>query len=61
MVHWAYQNVPGRDYGRMSLMKHGMRADGSKATRALGLSYTPIRDVVEEAVTRLKRGENRNA
>ena len=35
---------------QMRLMKQGFEVDGSKATRELGLSYTPIRTVLEEAV-----------
>lgn len=35
---------------QMRLMKQGFEADGSKATRELGLTYTPIRVALEEAV-----------
>jgi len=35
---------------QMRLMKQGSRVDGSNATRELGLSYTPIRTALEEAV-----------
>jgi dihydroflavonol-4-reductase len=31
-------------------MKRGVRADGSKAERELGIKYTPIRNAVEEAI-----------
>jgi hypothetical protein len=31
-------------------MKQGLEVDGSKATRELGLRYTPIRTALEEAV-----------
>jgi dihydroflavonol-4-reductase len=31
-------------------MKEGVRADGSKAERELGITYTPIRQAVEEAI-----------
>ena len=35
---------------QIRLMKQGFEADGSKATRELGLEYTPIRAAFEEAV-----------
>lgn len=35
---------------QMRLMKEGLRVDGSKAERALGLTYTPIRSALEEIV-----------
>jgi len=35
---------------QMRLMKNGLRVDGSKAHRDLGLAYTPIRSVLEEVV-----------
>lgn len=35
---------------QMRLMKQGFQVDGSKATRELGLNYTPIRTALEEAV-----------
>ena len=31
-------------------MKEGVRADGSKAERELGVEYTPIRDAIKEAI-----------
>ena len=31
-------------------MKEGVQADGSKAERELGISYTPIRVALEEAI-----------
>lgn len=34
---------------QIRLMKQGFQVDGSKATRELGLSYTPIRTALEEA------------
>jgi len=34
-------------------LREGLRFDGSKAERELGLSYTPIADAVREAATRL--------
>ena len=38
---------------QMSLMKNGLKADGSKANRDLGISYTPVRLALEETVKRL--------
>jgi dihydroflavonol-4-reductase len=35
---------------QLSLMKQGLRADGSKAVTELGLTYTPIRTAIEEAI-----------
>lgn len=35
---------------QMRLMKQGFEVDGSKATRELGVVYTPIRTALEEAV-----------
>ena len=35
---------------QMKTMKEGFRADGSKAERELGITYTPIRIALEEAV-----------
>ncbi len=35
---------------QVSLMKQGFMVDGSKATRELGLTYTPIRVAVEKAL-----------
>jgi dihydroflavonol-4-reductase len=35
---------------QISLMKHGLEADGSKASGELGLTYKPVRKVLEEVV-----------
>lgn len=35
---------------QIKIMKQGFRADGSKATRDLGLSYTPIRQAIEDEI-----------
>jgi dihydroflavonol-4-reductase len=35
---------------QLRLMKHGLQADGSKASRELSVSYKPVREVVEEIV-----------
>jgi len=35
---------------QMRMMQQGFQADGSKASRELGLTYTPIREAVREAV-----------
>jgi len=34
-----------------ALMRWGLVADGSKATRELGLAYTPVREAIREALT----------
>lgn len=36
------------------MMQRGMRVDGSKAVRELGIAYTPIRTALEEEVARLR-------
>jgi dihydroflavonol-4-reductase len=38
---------------QIALMRQGFEADGSKASRELGLEYTPIRTALEEAVASL--------
>jgi hypothetical protein len=35
-------------------MKEGLRFDGSKAERELGIAYTPIRTALEEAIASYK-------
>ncbi|MDH4156689.1 MAG: hypothetical protein OEW00_05380, partial [candidate division Zixibacteria bacterium] len=42
--------VWGMAVEQIRVMKEGVRADGSKAERELGIEYTPIRDAVEEAI-----------
>jgi hypothetical protein len=39
---------------QIRVMKEGVRADGSKAERELGMSYTPIRNALEETIASLK-------
>ena len=39
---------------QVQTLRHGLKADGSKPERELGLAYTPIRRAVEEAVTSLR-------
>jgi len=39
---------------QIRMMKRGMKVDGSKAARELGISYTPIRDALEEMISSLK-------
>ncbi|MGV8038592.1 MAG: NAD-dependent epimerase/dehydratase family protein [Thermoanaerobaculaceae bacterium] len=39
---------------QMRIMRQGLRADGSKATRELGLAYTPIRRAVADEVASLR-------
>ena len=34
---------------QIRVMKEGIRGDGSKAERELGIEYTPIRKAIEEA------------
>lgn len=38
---------------QVALMKQGLQADGSKASRELGLAYTPIRAALEEVAASL--------
>jgi len=40
---------------QMRVMKMGVRADGSKAERELGISYTPIETAVAEMIESLRR------
>ncbi len=40
----------GMSVDQMRTMKEGLRFDGSKAERELGITYTPIRTAVEEAI-----------
>ena len=40
----------GMAIDQMKTMKEGIEADGSKAERELGLSYTPIRTALEEGI-----------
>jgi dihydroflavonol-4-reductase len=35
------------------LSREGIRADGNKAERELGIRYTPIREAVKEAIAAL--------
>jgi dihydroflavonol-4-reductase len=44
---------------QIALMRHGMEVDGSKATRELGVEYTPIRVALEEAVRSLRAPDGR--
>lgn len=44
----------GMSKDQMRTMRHGLRFDGSKAERELGITYTPIRFAFEEMVTRIK-------
>ena len=41
---------------QIRMMKRGFRVDASKATRDLGLSYTPIRTALEESLAHLRVG-----
>ncbi len=40
----------GMSIAQMRVMKEGFRIDGSKAERELGITYTPIRIALEEAI-----------
>lgn len=40
----------GMSVDQMKTMQQGFEADGSKAARELGITYTPIRDAIEEAI-----------
>lgn len=40
---------------QMSTMKEGLRFDGSKAERELGITYTPIRVALEEAIASYRK------
>jgi len=44
---------------QIRLMKHGLRADGSKAARELGFSYIPIRVALEDEIRSLRSGNTR--
>jgi dihydroflavonol-4-reductase len=46
---------------QIRLMKQGFRADGSKAVRDLGLSYTPIRMALEDEIRSVRSGGLRRA
>jgi len=40
--------------GYLRVIRHGCRFDGSKAEKELGLTYTPLRDTLKEAIEPLK-------
>jgi len=40
----------GMSIGQIKVMREGFRVDGSKVERELGISYTPIRFALEEAI-----------
>lgn len=44
----------GMAIDQIRAMKEGVRADGSKAERELGINYTPIRVALEEAIASFK-------
>jgi dihydroflavonol-4-reductase len=44
----------GMAIDQMRVMKEGVRADGSKAERELGLNYTPIKVALEETIASFK-------
>ncbi len=45
----------GMAVGQVRAMRQGGRADGSKAARELGITYTPIRVALEDAIASLQR------
>jgi dihydroflavonol-4-reductase len=46
--------ILGMSADQMRTMKEGLRFDGSKAERELGIAYTPIRTALEEAIASYK-------
>ena len=44
----------GMAIDQIRVMKEGVRADGSKGERELGITYTPIRNALEETIASLK-------
>jgi dihydroflavonol-4-reductase len=48
--------VWGMALDQIRVMKKGVRADGSKAERELGIQYTPIREALREAIAALNQG-----
>jgi dihydroflavonol-4-reductase len=44
----------GMSIDQMRVMKEGVRANGSKAEKELGITYTPIRVAIEEAIASFK-------
>ena len=49
--------ILGMDKDKIGTMKHGARIDGSKAERELGITYTPIRIALEEAIASYQGGK----
>jgi dihydroflavonol-4-reductase len=45
----------GMSMDQMRTMKEGFKADGSKAERELGITYTPVRVALEEAIAWYRR------
>ena len=45
----------GMAINQMKTMKAGFNIDGSKAERELGISYTPIRFALEEAIASIQK------
>ena len=55
LADWTGRAPPwGMARDQVQTLRHGLKADGSKAERELGLAYTPIRRAVEEAVASLR-------
>ena len=51
-MNWCQYWLARRSVAKTSLsaMKEGFRGDGSKAERGLGITYTPVRIALEEAI-----------
>jgi dihydroflavonol-4-reductase len=45
----------GMAVDQMKTIRYGFKADGSKAERELGISYTPIRHALEEEIATLMK------
>jgi dihydroflavonol-4-reductase len=49
----------GMAVDQIRVMKEGLRADGSKAEKELGIEYTPIYDAINDAVTSFQQEKSR--
>jgi dihydroflavonol-4-reductase len=49
------ESLWGMSISQMKTMRAGVRADGTKAERELGISYTPVRVALEEAIGSFRR------
>jgi dihydroflavonol-4-reductase len=56
LAHLTKRPPPwGMAIDQVRTLRHGFRADGSKAERELGITYTPIRVALEEAIASIQR------